>query len=493
MNSWRNRALILMGVVAAWRITVMGLTGLGDAEAYYWAWSQELDWSYYDHPPVTAWLIRLFTELGGDTVFMTRLPSLLLFIASCYLLYTITVKLFKDERAGFWALVVFNLCPIFAVGTLQILPDLPVLFFWLLFVHFVIRVLEEDRPYLWYIIGAITGVALLSKYMAVLLIPSTLLMLGWHKEYRKHLKQPHIYLGGLLGLAIFSPVIIWNYIHKFSSFSFHLQSRHDISHSFDPHFALLALGGQILYYSPIMWGIMLYISIDLSKRILLRKENDIKFAIPFWFGVPSLLFFMLITFWTDDSEPHWTALAYLMLFSIWGWYYVNGSKFFQRLTQAGVLLSALVIGIFYVQMLVPVLPIDEPKHDITNVLYGWDKAKQEIQNEYKQLPGDNNFILAPHYLLGGQLSFAMKGIAPVYVISSSVDQYDFFEDNIPKMGGNFIFVADENFNSPPERNFAFERRDEPVAVNIYRGKKLARVFYLYRCYNYQGERASAPR
>jgi 4-amino-4-deoxy-L-arabinose transferase-like glycosyltransferase len=493
MNSWRNRALTLVGIIAAWRITVMGLTGLGDAEAYYWAWSQELDWSYYDHPPVTAWLIRLFTEIGGDSVFMTRLPSLLLFIASCYLLYIITVKLFKEERAGFWALVVLNLCPIFAVGTLQILPDLPVLFFWLLFVHFMIRVLEEDRPHLWYVIGAVTGVALLSKYMAVLLIPSTLLMLAWHKEYRKHLKQPHIYLGGVLGLAIFSPVIFWNYTHKFSSFAFHLQTRHDISHSFDPHFALLALGGQILYYSPIMWAIMLYISFDLSKRILLRKESDLKLALPFWFSVPSLVFFMLITFWTDDSEPHWTSLAYLMLFSVWGWYYINGNKFFQRMTQLSVLFSALLVGVFYVQMLVPVLPIDDAKYDITNELYGWDEAKEEILKEYEQLPGDNKFILANHYLLGGQLSFALKGHAPVAVITSETDEYDFFEDNIAPIGSNFIYVGDERFKRTPDHYYNFDRCEAPTELNIYRGKKWARMFYFYKCYDYQGEKVTTPK
>jgi hypothetical protein len=33
-------------------------TELLDDEAYYWIFSQHLDWGYFDHPPMTALLIR---------------------------------------------------------------------------------------------------------------------------------------------------------------------------------------------------------------------------------------------------------------------------------------------------------------------------------------------------------------------------------------------------------------------------------------------------
>ena len=34
-------------------------------EAEYWAWSRQLDWSYYSRGPLIAWLIRLATECSG--------------------------------------------------------------------------------------------------------------------------------------------------------------------------------------------------------------------------------------------------------------------------------------------------------------------------------------------------------------------------------------------------------------------------------------------
>src|SRR5262245_57534101 len=45
------------------------------AALYYWCWSRDLQLSYYDHPPMVAYLIRLSTELFGNTVFAIRLPG----------------------------------------------------------------------------------------------------------------------------------------------------------------------------------------------------------------------------------------------------------------------------------------------------------------------------------------------------------------------------------------------------------------------------------
>jgi 4-amino-4-deoxy-L-arabinose transferase-like glycosyltransferase len=48
-----------------------------DDELYYWCWSRDLQLSYYDHPPMVAYLIRLSTELFGDTILAIRLPGVL--------------------------------------------------------------------------------------------------------------------------------------------------------------------------------------------------------------------------------------------------------------------------------------------------------------------------------------------------------------------------------------------------------------------------------
>lgn len=43
--------------------------GLEGDEAYYWHLSQQLDWSYFDHPPMVALLIRVGESLGHGSLF----------------------------------------------------------------------------------------------------------------------------------------------------------------------------------------------------------------------------------------------------------------------------------------------------------------------------------------------------------------------------------------------------------------------------------------
>src|SRR5665213_568710 len=55
----------ILGLFAVYLILAAVLPALDD-EVYYWCWAKELQWSYYDHPPMTAVLIRLSTSLFGD-------------------------------------------------------------------------------------------------------------------------------------------------------------------------------------------------------------------------------------------------------------------------------------------------------------------------------------------------------------------------------------------------------------------------------------------
>ena len=477
-------SLILVGAFTLFRLMMIGRTGLGDSESYYWTWSQHLDLSYYDHPPMTAWLIRLFTEIGGDSSFWTRMPSILLFLGICYFLYRIAERLF-DAETGFWSLLIFNLMPIFSVAALQMVPDIPAAFCWTLFVYLVIRLLDEDRPLMWYPVGALVGLGLLSKYMIAPLVPATLLLLAWHGEYRKHLKQPHIYLGGVLGLIVFSPVIIWNYVNDFPSFRFHLVDRQQ-----EAHFQLKQiaefLGGQALYLSPLIWFGLLYVLYRCGA--VLFADKDKMFAALFWYSAAPLAFFYFISMWSKESEPHWPAFGYITLIVAWAAFYVQAKGKLRKYTVASLMLSGALITVFYVHTFVPILLI-KPKYDIVNELIGWDKVGAEVEKMYDEYPANKKpFLLAHHWVLCSQLSFSTQNRLPVYCLNQRTDQFDFFPNKVPPKGADFIFVADNRFKEPPEHFYNFDRADAPRELKIYRGKKHMRTFYIYKAYGFIGER-----
>src|SRR5271169_280058 len=65
-------AFSFLGVVFVCRILYAHFLGLIPDETYYWDWSRELSWGYFDHPPMIAWLIAISRHLFGETTLGVR-------------------------------------------------------------------------------------------------------------------------------------------------------------------------------------------------------------------------------------------------------------------------------------------------------------------------------------------------------------------------------------------------------------------------------------
>src|SRR5690348_9398865 len=86
-------------------------TELGNDEVYYWTYAQKLQWSYFDHPPVIAVLIKLFTlNLSLDTAFVLRFGAICCGAISTFLIYQIG-SLLKDEETGYMSALLFIASP----------------------------------------------------------------------------------------------------------------------------------------------------------------------------------------------------------------------------------------------------------------------------------------------------------------------------------------------------------------------------------------------
>jgi len=90
MNSNRKLFLYLIFGIGLFRLIYIQLIPLVPQEAYYWKYAKHLAWSYFDHPPMTAYVIALFTYLGGDSPFFIRLGSILFSLGLMALLFKIT-------------------------------------------------------------------------------------------------------------------------------------------------------------------------------------------------------------------------------------------------------------------------------------------------------------------------------------------------------------------------------------------------------------------
>ena len=68
--------VLLLAPLVVLRIWVAGNMDFESDETYYWLWSRHMALSFYDHPPVVAYLIGLGTWLLGDTALGLRSMSI---------------------------------------------------------------------------------------------------------------------------------------------------------------------------------------------------------------------------------------------------------------------------------------------------------------------------------------------------------------------------------------------------------------------------------
>jgi hypothetical protein len=246
----RTTALTILALVLL-RLVAAAYTPLSFDEAYYWTWSRHLAGGYYDHPPMVALVIRLGTLVAGDTELGVRLASILLALPMSWAVYRSAEILFGGRRVAATAAILLNITMMTAVGTMIVTPDAPLLVASSFVLLYLAKVLATGRGAWWLAVGAAVGAALLSKYTAMFFGPAILIWLISVPKLRRWLMSPWPYLGGLVALAMFSPVILWNAQHQWMSFIKQMgRARFD---NFAPMFLAELIPTQVAFATPLVF------------------------------------------------------------------------------------------------------------------------------------------------------------------------------------------------------------------------------------------------
>jgi dolichol-phosphate mannosyltransferase len=257
---WRNAVIALIVYSFALRLVYAGSVEMMPEETYYWNYSRHLDLGYLDHPPMVAWLIRVATTVFGQTEFGVRAGALLCGTITSIFVYKLTRNLFGAATA-LGALLLVQALPFFFLSGLLMTPDTPLVAAWAASLYFLERALIGNLPRAWWFAGIGLGVGMISKYTIALLGPVTAAFMAWDPRSRRWWTRREPYVGALLALAIFSPVIIWNAQHEWSSFAFQTSRR--LAEM--PQFALHKLiGSVILLITPT--GLLAVIAALLSRH-----------------------------------------------------------------------------------------------------------------------------------------------------------------------------------------------------------------------------------
>ena len=211
---------LLIAALTAMRLVYAGVLDLRTDEAYYWTWSKESALSFLDHPPGIAWLIRFGTAIFGDTNLGVRFGGIVAMLVTQLLLADIVRRVTHDMRAVILAVLLPEAALYYGLLMAKVAPDTAMIPFAVAMLWSLVRLHESGNPRWWLAAGLFAGLALLSKFTAIMLLPAVLafaLVPDWRRRW---LFSPWPWLAVLIAVVVFSPVLIWNAEHDWASFRF---------------------------------------------------------------------------------------------------------------------------------------------------------------------------------------------------------------------------------------------------------------------------------
>ncbi len=481
---------ILVTATTLIRVWLAHSLGLGVDEAHYVQYALNPALSYYDHPPMVGYLIRLFIILIGKHTLAVRMPAILSGIGTAVLLFVLGKKL-KNSAAGFWTVVIFNSIPLFsAIGGITVVPDTILSFFYLLSLLLLWRIYDtSNRGGLWYTIGAVTGLSLLTKYTAVLLYPSILLFIAITPSMRRWFRKKEFYLSLLLSIVIFLPVVIWNYENHWASFTFQFAHGMGEKSFFVLEEFLKNIGAQAGVYSPFIFIFIIY---TLIHTVVMSVKKNAEYLLFFSFALPVILIFAYSGL-SSEVLPHWPAVGYLILLPVLGKLICEsstgtGKKIVHRLSVFSLATGIALTLVIPVQALFRVIPLS-PENDLTNEMTGWKEIAERIKEIQRQEKNSDFFVFTHTFYIASQAAFYLEPEIPVYCLSKKIDQYDFWQYkqalNEKLNGKNGLFFCDDNYKKSPEKLYAFGEIRQEKDFEIYIRGKHAKNFYIYKCYRFE--------
>ena len=539
-----NRILFwLLAISAIVRGIAATSIEFGNDEVYYWVYALYPDWSHFDHPPMVGWIIQLFSlNLLLDSEFFIRLASIVFMTADTYIIFRIG-KDIKNAQAGLYAALLYTASIYaFVITGIFIMPDTPLMLFWLLAfwmavrycsglpcsarnddngtLHVIdlLRIVEsrfarrdnrhcEERSkaiqkksiYLIFF-GLFAGLAMLSKYSGVFLwVGMGLYILIFN---RKQLKKPYLYLSLLISAVCCLPILYWNLQNDFISFSFHGARVGGNKLNFSTFGTEVA--GEMLYNNPVNFVLAIIAVIAAFKGKIDMEKPALRLVL--CTTLPLILAFLLFSL-TRQTLPHWNAPAYSLLVLPSACWLCgknpkrNGSFSLPKSIIAALCVLMVTVCFGIAEINTGFIPLDrhtEPemlgRNDFTLDMFGWrqletkfatlreQKIAEDVMKEEDGIVADEWFPLANlDYYVARPLGMKVMGIG----YPENLHKYLWINEERGgfKKGEDFWFLTDSRYLKNPNGLYpgGFESIEPLGTITIERGGKPAKNFFVYAC------------
>ncbi len=282
-------------------------TYLFEDEAYYYVWSKDLAFGYFDHPPMVA----LWAAIG-NSVFNgelgLRLLSAISFCSMLWIIWSMIDYKEKWKQVPLFFLVVISLT-FWQVFGFIITPDTPLLLFTALFLLAYKRFLANESLVNILFLGFSMAGMLYSKYHGILVIGFVVI------SNFKLLKNPRFLMAGVFGLILFIPHLNWQYQNGFPSFEYHLKERGKKPYSLANNLthlvnmvAVVGLTFPVVYYA------------FFKQKAEKAFERSLKFIVYGFF-----IFFFISSF-KSEPQAQWVIVILIPILLIVFPFFINHAR-----------------------------------------------------------------------------------------------------------------------------------------------------------------------
>lgn len=399
----RRDAWLIVGLLAVY-LGLAAVLPAADDEVYYWSWARPLQFSYYDHPPLTAYLIRISTDLFGNSIFGFRVPACL---ATAFVVAVIA-HLSRPRSLLPWIV----LTPLFTFGAVLITPDAPLLGAWAAYVWWLVEVHRRLTPgvdedgielhrslpwWLWGVGGVILGCGVLGKYTMALAVPSGFVSFCMVRQlWRRWL--PGYIAHGVVAFIVASPILIHNIQHDFVPLLF--QWRHSMGDS-RPGLKPFGefVGVQLLLFGGLPFFLYPWVVWNFKK---LCDDPRLR-ACACLYALPMTFFLYKAT--QAPLQGNWALVMFIGFWPLAATWYesVRQSRSWRQATASAFLIPSVAVVVVAIHLVLP-LPVIPTEADRITRQYSIDDATRQIAATVKER-GESLPVFTTTYQLAAWLRF----------------------------------------------------------------------------------------
>lgn len=194
-------------------------------ELLYFSLGQHPAIGYNSVPPLIGWISWFMQNVFGYSVFAVRLfPALLSGVM--VILASLMARELGGSRFAAFLSAIGLMVSIFFMRSFSLFHPVHIeIFLWTLCIYFIIKYVNSQKDKFLILFGIVAGVALLNKYLSVLLFTGLIVTIPFTK-YRDVLRNRMFWTGLATGFLIFLPNLIWQASKGFPVFN-HLSELYD--------------------------------------------------------------------------------------------------------------------------------------------------------------------------------------------------------------------------------------------------------------------------